>query len=272
MANPNTTRPEPDALTCPLDEICWKPPRFSPAFLAVAAVGVASIGIGVATAYGAPNSPRLAPNQACDHVTVKRGDTVWAIAGKAGITLDVVARLNPHIPNLSLIYENDEVVTGCPAPPPVVNEVQKVQKEVVVNVDRWLHEPGNVVSREAVLAALYTQGARGNQLIGLASVADPESGRRLDAKGDVDIATGKWDYSAGIFQIRGVKAERGKGTTRDVERCHTLLGGALSAIELFNQALERGSDPLSPWSVHLNGWDIGHQAEYRELATSMGLL
>lgn len=216
-------------------------------------------------------APRLAP-PGCDFHEVVKGDTVWRIATQANVTLDVVARLNPQITNLSLVYPGDQVATVCgvvkpeklqaPAPPPPAE---------AAHADQVLEAP-NVVTKQAVLAALYNQGARGNQLIGLAAVTDAESGRRLDAVGDANIATGKWDYSAGVWQIRGVKDQRGQGTTRDVERNHTLEGGAKSAVELFNQAQERGQDPLSPWSVHLNGWDAGQTEVYRQLATDMKLL
>lgn len=253
-----------DALNTPIEEIVWgKPktpgPRFSPAFLAVASVAVASIGVGVATAYGAAREPRLAPNQACDHVTVKPGDNVWTIGKNAGVTLDVIARLNPQVPNLSVVFEGDQIVTSCE-----VNEVQKIVSPTGLR--------SGVATYEQVLRALWDAGARGHQLITLAAITEGESGRRVDALGDVDIATGKWGPSGGAFQVRSVRAERGKGTTRDLDRVLTLEGGARSAVELWNQAQDRGQDPGSPWTAYLRGYHIGMMPTYEALAKQLGML
>lgn len=267
-----TPRAPLDALTTPLDQIPWRdePRPRTKKRIATAAVG--AFVLGVATmADAAPDAPRLAP-PGCIFHTVVRGDTVWRIAGRAGITLDIAARLNPGIRDLSKIEIGDQIATSCPA-----NEVQRATLAPavhVVNVDKWLTEvdaPG-VPSRRAVLAALYKQGARGEKLITLAAISDPESGRRLDAKGDTTIATSVWDYSAGVWQIRGLKAERGKGTTRDVQRAHTLLGGAQSASELWDQSVARGKPGWQPWTAAILKHHVGHIPTYTALATEMGIL
>lgn len=235
--------------------------------IATAAVG--AFVLGVATmADAAPDAPRLAP-PGCIFHTVVRGDTVWRISGEAGITLDVAARLNPGIRDLSRIEIGDQIATSCPT-----NEVQRATlAPAAVNVDKWLTEqdaPG-VASRRAVLAALYKQGCRGEKLITLAAISDPESGRRLDAKGDTTITTGVWNYSAGVWQIRGLKAETGKGTTRDVKRAHTLLGGAQSASELWDQSVARGKPGWQPWTAALLGHHHGHVPTYTAIVAEMGL-
>ncbi len=254
------------------DLVVWADPARPRTKKRIAAAAAGAFVLGVATmADAAPETPRLAPPGCIFHNVVKN-DTVWRIAGKAGITLDVVARLNPQIADLSKIEIGDQIATSCPT-----NEVQRAQLAPavhVVNVDRWLGEleaPG-VPSRRAVLAALYKQGARDQKLITLAAISDPESGRRLDAKGDTTIATGPWSYSSGIFQIRGLKAETGKGTTRDVVRNHTLLGGAQSASELWDQSVARGKPGGQPWTAFLLGHERGHIPTYTALATEMGLI
>lgn len=268
----DTRRAPSRALTIPLDDIVWAdtPRPKSPArtYVGLVTAGAFLVSVGAMGASAGPETPRLAP-PGCIYHTVVRGDTVWRISGEAGITLDVAARLNGHIRDLSKIEVGDQIATSCG-----VNEVQLLPARSIVNVDKWLTEvdaPG-VPSRRAVLAALYKQGARGDKLITLAAISDPESGRRLDAKGDTTIATGAWSYSSGIFQIRGLKAETGKGTTRDTVRNHTLLGGAQSASELWDQSVARGAAGGKPWTAFLLGHHHGHVPTYTALAAEMGLL
>jgi len=268
----DTRRAPSCALTIPLDDIVWADTPRPKTKKRIATAAVGAFVLGVATmADAAPDAPRLAP-PGCIFHTVVKGENTWRIAGRAGVTLDVVARLNPQIVDLSRIEPGDQIATSCPT-----NEVQRATLAPavhVVNVDRWLTEqdaPG-VPSRRAVLAALYKQGCRGDKLITLAAISDPESGRRLDAKGDTTITTSVWDYSSGPFQIRGLKAERGKGTTRDVVRNHTLLGGAQSASELWDQSVARGAAGGKPWTAWLLGHEKGHIPTYTALATEMGLV
>lgn len=230
--------------------------------------------IGALSQVGAAGAgPRLA-DPGCITVEVKKGDTVWAISGRAGITLDVAARLNPHIENLSKIEVGDQIAVACPE-----NEVQKAEVQLapavrIVNVDQWLGERDgeNIASKKAILAALYKAGARDGQLITLAAITEGESGRKINALGDIDIQTGSWGPSGGAFQVRSVKAERGKGTTRDLDRVLTLEGGAQSAVELWNQSVARGKPGGQPWTAWLKGWHTPHLASYTAAATEMGLL
>lgn len=277
MAKPEPSRRAPhEALTLPIEQIRWRgdrPRSRTPwrTYTALVTTGAFVVGVGAMGASAGPETPRLAP-PGCIFHTVVKNDTVWKIAGRAGITLDVAARLNGHIRDLSKIEIGDQIAISCGT-----NEVQRATLAPavhVVNVDRWLGEleaPG-VPSRRAVLAALYKVGARDQKLITLAAISDPESGRRLDAKGDTTITTSVWDYSAGVFQIRGLKAERGKGTTRDVQRAHTLLGGAQSASELWDQSVARGKPGGQPWTAFLLGHERGHIPTYTALATEMGLI
>ena len=53
------------------------------------------------------------PNQAQTEVayyTVKKGDTLWGIAGKFGVALKELIAANPQIRNPNLIYPGDRVV------------------------------------------------------------------------------------------------------------------------------------------------------------------
>jgi LysM repeat protein len=59
-------------------------------------------GINTSPTQAAPHAPQQEPRARGQHV-VKRGDTLWAIATKAGLTVDQVARFN-KIKNPDLIY------------------------------------------------------------------------------------------------------------------------------------------------------------------------
>lgn len=208
----------------------------------------------------------------CTGVTVAAGDTAWAIAGKAGIDLGTLARNNAHIESLRLIRPGDELAVSCTVPVKIIdplvlerNEVQQTRTAPQVDAE-------GKVSKQAILHALHTAGARGEQLVTLAALTEGESGRRLAAVGDADIATPVWGPSYGVFQIRSLVAETGKGTTRDAERCKTLEGGALSAVELWNQSVQRGKPGGTPWTAYLRNWNAPYMDEYRALASSMGLL
>lgn len=269
-----------DALTLPVENIRWKgddprpkPPKPWKTWLGIGTTSVFVLGVGVMGASAGPETARLAP-PGCIFHTVVKGDTVWRVAGEAGITLDVVARLNPQIPRLNVIYPGDQIATACGVNELQRSEVVLIPAVTLVNVDRWLGErdqPG-IASKKAVLAALYKAGARGNQLVTLGAITEGESGRKIAAVGDVDIQTGDWGPSVSVFQIRTLKSQTGKGTTRDIKRASTLEGGALSAVELWNQSQERGHDPGKPWTAYLKGWHGPHLASYTAAATEMGLL
>jgi hypothetical protein len=261
-----------DALTLPVENIRWKGDDPRPKTKKrIATAATAAFVLGVATmADAAPDAPRLAP-PGCIFHTVVKGDNTWRIAGRAGVTLDVVARLNPQIADLSKIEVGDQIATSCPA-----NEVQRATLAPavhVVNVDRWLTERDapNVASKRAILAALYKAGARDDQLITLAAITEGESGRKITAVGDIDIQTGSWGPSGGAFQVRSLKAERGKGTTRDLDRVLTLEGGARSAVELWDQSVARGKPGWQPWTAAIKGWHVPHLPAYTATAAEMGL-
>lgn len=272
MTKPDTTPRAPlDALTTPLDQIPWRDDPRPKTKRRVATAAVGAFVLGVATmADAAPDAPRLAP-PGCIFHTVVKGNTVWRIAGQAGITLDVVARLNPQIADLSKIEVGDQIAISCPT-----NEVQRATLAPavhLVNVDKWLAERDapNVASKRAILAALYKAGARGETLITLAAITEGESGRKITALGDIDIQTGSWGPSGGAFQVRSLKAERGKGTTRDLDRVLTLEGGARSAVELWDQSVARGKPGGTPWTAWLKSWHTPHMASYVAAAAEMGL-
>lgn len=76
------------------------------------------------------------------------------------------------------------------------------------------------------------------------AVAVAESGLNSDAKGDVGLQTDKWGPSVGLWQIRSLKAEKGRGTTRDETKLRDPAGNAKAMVEISKNGTDWG-----PWSV-----------------------
>ena len=83
----------------------------------------------------------------------------------------------------------------------------------------------------------------------MTAIAVGESGLDLNILGDTTIQTGVWGPSVGLFQVRTLKADTGKGTTRDI---NALLNNpakqAQSAYEIYKEA-----GGFGPWSVYTSG-------------------
>lgn len=91
------------------------------------------------------------------------------------------------------------------------------------------------------------------------AVAKGESGYRTDAVGDVSLQDATWGPSIGLWQIRSVKAEEGKGTARDASRLTDPAFNARSMAQISN----RGRN-WQPWTVYRTGAYKVHLAEAGE--------
>jgi len=80
------------------------------------------------------------------------------------------------------------------------------------------------------------------------AIAISESGLRPDALGDVGIQTSKWGPSVGLWQIRSLKAETGRGTSRDASRLTDPTFNASAMV-----AISGGGKSWSPWSTFTSG-------------------
>jgi hypothetical protein len=80
------------------------------------------------------------------------------------------------------------------------------------------------------------------------AVALAESGGRTDAIGDVGLENATWGPSVGLWQIRSLKAETGKGTPRDASR---LTDPQFNAQAM--RAISGNGQSFTPWSTYKNG-------------------
>lgn len=91
-------------------------------------------------------------------------------------------------------------------------------------------------------------GFQGEGLRIAVAVAMGESGGRTNAVGDVTIQDAKWGPSIGLWQIRSIKAEKGKGSNRDELANYDPLHNAKAAYQISG-----GGANFKPWSVYTNG-------------------
>lgn len=91
-------------------------------------------------------------------------------------------------------------------------------------------------------------GLDGETAATAAAIGMAESGGRTDAVGDVGLQTAKWGPSVGIWQIRSLNAEKGKGTARD-EIANREPGANARAM----LTISGGGKNWGPWSVYTNG-------------------
>lgn len=248
--------------------------------------------LGAASGPGMLASRTVKVDSSCTVATVQGGDTVWRIAEQNNITLDVIARNNPHIPNLSIIYPGDEIVLRCaedkPPKQPKVEILNAVS--MIKDWDKYREATEPCASGrtcwtwQAIIVAIHDAGFRGNDLITMASIAPGESNRIVDAVGDVEIQKQDWGPSHGVFQIRTLKSKTGTGTTRDKDRLDTLKGSAESAFDLYSAALDRRAKgwsnpvtkavytPFDDWTCFLIGNHLGQIDNVRQIATDLGAL
>lgn len=110
-----------------------------------------------------------------------------------------------------------------------------------------------------IAAHARSAGFSGEDLVTAVAIALGESGGRTDAKGDVGLQTSTWGPSIGLWQIRSLKADYGKGTTRDEQANYDPAHNARAAYTLY-----RGRNGgFGDWSVFNNGAWRSHVAAAR---------
>jgi hypothetical protein len=80
------------------------------------------------------------------------------------------------------------------------------------------------------------------------AIAMAESGGSPSAQGDIGLMTDIWDWSAGLWQIRGLRAERGTGGLRD-----SIANQDAETNAAAMYAVSRGCTDWTPWSTYNSG-------------------
>lgn len=95
------------------------------------------------------------------------------------------------------------------------------------------------------------RGAGFNPLaaVQMTAIGRAESGLRTDAVGDVGLQNQTWGPSVGLFQVRSLNAETGRGTSRD--RAALLSSPAKQARAAYE--ISNGGRNFTPWSTWTSG-------------------
>jgi hypothetical protein len=119
------------------------------------------------------------------------------------------------------------------------------------------------ITPAAAYQLLRGAGFTSAQAVTLTAVGQAESGLDPNAIGDVALETSKWGPSVGIWQIRTLKAETGKGTTRDLRA----LKGNPTAQARAARAIFQ-SQGLHAWSTYTSGAYRSHLPAAKRAAGS----
>ena len=95
--------------------------------------------------------------------------------------------------------------------------------------------------------ALY-EGCSQSEAPIAAAIAAAESGGNPAAQGDISLMDGTWDWSQGLWQIRGLRAERGTGGLRD-----SLANADPEKNASAMYAISSGCSDWTPWSTYTSG-------------------
>lgn len=81
-----------------------------------------------------------------------------------------------------------------------------------------------------------------------AAIAAAESGGNPGAQGDITLMDGTWDWSQGLWQIRGLRSERGTGGLRD-----SLANADPQKNAHAMYTISSGCSDWTPWSTYTSG-------------------
>lgn len=81
-----------------------------------------------------------------------------------------------------------------------------------------------------------------------AAIAAAESGGNPSAQGDISLMDGTWDWSQGLWQIRGLRSERGTGGLRD-----SLANADPEKNARAMYTISSGCHDWTPWSTFTSG-------------------
>lgn len=104
-------------------------------------------------------------------------------------------------------------------------------------------------SPQQIYADLLAAGFPDAAAVTMTQIALGESGGRVDALGDQNLQDATWGPSVGLYQIRTLKAETGKGTDRDIL---ALQGNPARQAQAAYNISRRGMS-FTPWTVFTSG-------------------
>lgn len=123
------------------------------------------------------------------------------------------------------------------------------------------------VSVEQALRLLKSVGFSGNALQIMAAVGMGESSLNPSAQGDIGLQNATWGPSVGMFQVRTLKADTGKGTDRDI---NALLGHPDKQAQAAWD-ISSGGTNFNPWSVFTSGAYKKNMSAVQQVMSQQGI-
>lgn len=120
-----------------------------------------------------------------------------------------------------------------------------------------------------VLQALMAGGFTEASARTLSGISGAETGGTYDPNvlGDLGLQNATWGPSVGVFQIRTLKAETGRGTARDIQ----WLQGSLPHQVAAAYEISAGGRNFTPWSTYTSGKYTQYLPGSGQLAQDAGL-
>jgi hypothetical protein len=109
------------------------------------------------------------------------------------------------------------------------------------------------MTRRLTAAEIYTLLVQGgftpDQARTMTAIAQAESGGNPGAVGDVGLQNATWGPSVGLFQVRTLKDDTGRGTARDITH---LSDDVRAQVQAALKISDHGRN-LQPWSTYTSG-------------------
>lgn len=143
-----------------------------------------------------------------------------------------------------------EATPAAPTYPPRTVQTVSWTKTICSNELTKQDHTMHLISREEISAAVDRARFVGDNRNIAIALAYAEGQADLACESDWDLSNSKWGGSIGLWQIRTLTAETGKGTCRDID--------ALKKLDIDFQArcayeISGGGINFRPWSAYLNG-------------------
>lgn len=148
--------------------------------------------------------------------------------------------------------EKPAVAAAAPVPPRFSRTVKTVKwtGTICSNESTKSDYTMHLVSREEIADAVSRAGFKGESIKIAVALAYAEGQADLTCQGDWNLANNKWQGSVGLWQIRAVRAEQGRGSCRDLD---ALNEGDIDFQAKCAYTISGGGVNWSPWSAYTNG-------------------
>jgi Lysozyme like domain len=137
------------------------------------------------------------------------------------------------------------VPTGTPEPPTAPDPAQVAQQGSAIAA---YGGSAGTLTPSAIATLALQHGCGPDAAVIATAIAMAESGGSPSAQGDIGLMTSVWDWSAGLWQIRGLRAERNTGGLRD-----SVANQAVGKNAAAMRAISQGCADWTPWSTFNSG-------------------